>query len=151
MTRQPGTLVPLVAATLGFRPTRFCSTLLTTERAQTGLPLVMAATLLFWSTFPSPAPAADFPTGVSSASVAVGDFDGDGRLDLAVANNGSDDVSVLLGNGDGTFQPAVNYPVGEFPWSVAVGDFDGDGRLDLAVATLVPTLSRCCWAKAMGS
>ena len=41
-------------------------------------------------------------------AVAVGDFNGDGKLDLAVANHGSNTVSVLLGNGDGTFQPAVS-------------------------------------------
>jgi hypothetical protein len=63
----------------------------------------------------------------------VGDFNGDGKLDLAVANNGSNDVSVLLGNGDGTFQPAANYSTGLSPVSVAVGDFNGDGKLDLAV------------------
>jgi hypothetical protein len=70
-------------------------------------------------------------------SVAVGDFDGDGHLDLAVANSGRYDsgtVSVLLGNGDGTFQDARSYAAGFDFTSVAVGDFDGDGRLDLAVA-----------------
>ena len=41
--------------------------------------------------------------------MAVGDFNGDGKADLAVANHGSNNVSVLLGNGDGTFQAAVNY------------------------------------------
>ena len=43
-------------------------------------------------------------------------------------------MSVLLGNGDGTFQAAVNYAVGNAPYSVAVGDFNGDGKPDLAVA-----------------
>jgi FG-GAP-like repeat len=66
--------------------------------------------------------------------VAVGDFNGDGKLDLAVANNGSNNVSVLLGNGDGTFQPALNFTVGSNPSSVAVADFNGDGKPDLAVA-----------------
>ncbi len=51
--------------------------------------------------------------------------------DLAVANAGSNNVSVLLGNGDGTFQAAVNYPVGSR--SVAVGDFNADNKQDLVV------------------
>jgi hypothetical protein len=63
----------------------------------------------------------------------VGDFNGDGKLDLAVVNSGSNDVGVLLGNGDGTFQPAVNYDVGSVPDALAVGDFNGDGKLDLVV------------------
>jgi hypothetical protein len=68
-------------------------------------------------------------------SVAVGDFDGDGKLDLATVN--SDDnglVAVLLGNGDGSFQSPNSYIVGTDPVFVTVGDFNGDGRLDLAVA-----------------
>ena len=64
----------------------------------------------------------------------MGDFNGDGKPDLAVANSGSNNVSVLLGNGDGTFQAAVNYAAGNAPNSVAVGDFNGDGKADLAVA-----------------
>jgi hypothetical protein len=76
--------------------------------------------------------------GANPSSVAVGDFNADGKPDLAVANFGSDNVenvSILLGNGNGTFQAAVNYGVGgESPFSVAVGDFNGDSKADLAVA-----------------
>ena len=66
-------------------------------------------------------------------SVAAGDLDADGDLDLAVTNARSDNVSVLLGNGNDTFLSAVNYGAGDGPSSVAVGDLDGDGDLDLAV------------------
>jgi len=78
----------------------------------------------------------DYGVGDAPASVAVGDFNRDGIQDLAVANTDSSNVSVLLGNGDGTFQAAVNFDVGldNFPFSVAVGDFNGDGIQDLAVA-----------------
>ena len=72
--------------------------------------------------------------GKNPVSVAVGDFNGDGRLDLVVANHGNNTVSVLLGNGDGTFQGPVGYTTGNGPRFVAVGDFDGDNRLDLVVA-----------------
>jgi hypothetical protein len=65
--------------------------------------------------------------------VAVGDFNGDGKADLAVANYSDHSVSVLLGNGDGTFQTHVDYATGSGPDSVAVGDFNGDGKADLAV------------------
>ena len=68
-------------------------------------------------------------------NIVAGDFRGDGKLDLAVADYGSSYVSVLLGNGDGTFQPAVQYPLGFAPYSLATGDFAANGRLDLAVGT----------------
>ena len=71
--------------------------------------------------------------GTPYASI-LGDFNGDGRLDLAAAVTYSNNVSVLLGNGDGTFQTPANYPVVSYPYSLAVGDFNGDGKLDLAVA-----------------
>ena len=64
--------------------------------------------------------------------VAVGDFNGDGVQDLATANNNSDNVSVLIGTGTGSFGPPSNFTVGATPYSVAVGDFNGDGVQDLA-------------------
>ncbi len=75
-----------------------------------------------------------YPTGANPWAAAVGDFDDDGKQDLAVANQGDNSVSVLLGNGDGTFRTHANYPTGNSPQSVAMGDFNGDGRPDLAVA-----------------
>jgi hypothetical protein len=63
-----------------------------------------------------------------------GDLNGDAALDLVVANSQKNGVSVLLGNGDGTFQPPVDYGAGEYPSAIAAADLDGDGALDLAVA-----------------
>jgi hypothetical protein len=76
-------------------------------------------------------PAVDYPTAAKALSVTAGDFNGDGKLDLAVSAS-SGFVSVLLGKGDGTFQPHVDYATGAYPSSVTVGDFNGDGKLDLA-------------------
>src|SRR6266545_3909963 len=76
----------------------------------------------------------DFGTGARPSSVAVGDFNGDGKLDLAVANFGSNTVSILLGTGTGSFGARTDFVTGSAPASVAVGDFNGDGKLDLATA-----------------
>jgi hypothetical protein len=78
--------------------------------------------------------APSYSTGTNPIAVAVADFNGDGRPDLAVANNRDGNVSVLLGNADGTFQAAHNYGAGTAPKSVVAGDFNRDGRMDLAVA-----------------
>ena len=75
-------------------------------------------------------------------SIVAGDFNGDGRIDLAVADQGNafrglpdpSEVSVLLGNGDGSFGTEVDYPVGARPLSLVAGDFNGDARTDLATA-----------------
>jgi len=71
--------------------------------------------------------------GQTPLSVAVGDFDHNGALDLVTANS-SGTLSVLLGNGDGSFRPRIDLAVGAAPRAVAVGDFNGDGRLDVATA-----------------
>ncbi len=76
------------------------------------------------------AAAANGPT-----SVAIGDLDRNGMLDLAVANHLSNDVSVLLGNGDGTFGPHSEFGIGPECYSVAIGDLNRDGIPDLATAS----------------
>jgi hypothetical protein len=92
-------------------------------------------------------PAVNYPVGTRPRAVATGDFNSDGKPDLAVANSGdtsgNDDgsVSILLGNGDGTFQPANNIAAGKNPGSIAVGDFNGDNRLDVVVTTGNHTVS----------
>ena len=87
--------------------------------------------------------------GAYPRAIVAGDFTGDGRTDLAVANFDDNTVSVLLGNGDGTFQPQVTYAVGAEPRRIVAGDFNGDGRTDLAVANWTATTPcRCCWATA---
>jgi len=80
------------------------------------------------------ATAINYAAGNRPVAAAVGDFNADGRPDLAVANQNSNNVSILLGNANGTFQAAVNYAAGSTPSSVAVGDFNADGQPDLAVA-----------------
>src|SRR5262249_49900732 len=80
------------------------------------------------------APVTNYAVGASPVSVAVGDFNGDGKQDLAVANYNDNTVSILLNTGTGSFAAATNFSVGSFPRSVAIGDFNGDGKQDLAVA-----------------
>src|SRR3989442_15173230 len=96
--------------------------------------LLVAATLICWSTLPAPALAdtvsfvgrRDFASGgLDPSSVAVGDFNGDGVPDLAVANSRSDTVSVLLGDGDGTFQAPPTFAPPRKPPFFAVGEVDG--------------------------
>lgn len=78
-----------------------------------------------------------FSTGtaqLSPYSVAVGDFKSDGKLDLVTADETLNKASVLIGNGDGTFQTHGDYTTGTDSRKVVAGNFNGDGRLDFAVS-----------------
>lgn len=78
----------------------------------------------------------DFATGSAPLGLAGADFTGDGILDLAVVNSGSNSVSILKGSGTGNFTLKATPTTGVAPTAVAVGDFNGDGKLDLAVTCL---------------
>lgn len=83
-------------------------------------------------------PVVAYSVGSQPFDIAVGDVNGDGKPDLVATDSGTSgtakQVSVLLGNGDGTFQAAVNYPTNGATLAVVLGDFNGDGKLDIAVS-----------------
>jgi len=80
------------------------------------------------------APGSPVFLGSSIVGVAVGDFNGDGKLDLALLDYDSNNVIVLLGNGDGSFGMPVYFPTGQAPYAIVAADFNNDGNLDLAIA-----------------
>jgi Bacterial Ig-like domain (group 3)/MBG domain (YGX type)/FG-GAP-like repeat len=73
-------------------------------------------------------------SGADYQILALGDFNRDGIPDLVVSDHAHDQVAVLLGNGDGTFQSASLFATGPEPWNLAIGDINGDGNPDLVVA-----------------
>jgi hypothetical protein len=80
-------------------------------------------------------PPSDNNSFVGPQQLAVGDFNNDHKLDVAVVGffGGSQDIGVLLGNGDGTLQNSLTYPLNYTPWYVAAADFNHDGKLDVAI------------------
>jgi len=74
----------------------------------------------------------NYTTGTNPRFVATGDFNGDGRTDVVTSNQDSNNASILLGNGDGTFGAAATIITGSQPGAVAAADFNRDGRTDLA-------------------
>jgi hypothetical protein len=85
-----------------------------------------------------------YSVGAGPHSIRAGDLNDDGRLDLAVANDASNTISVLLGLGNGTFAAAVHYPVGPVPKGVGIADINGDGRPDLLSANTAGNYPVCC-------
>ncbi len=75
-----------------------------------------------------------FPVGTNPTSVTAGDFDGDGLTDLLTTNISSDSLSLLIGNGDGTFREKTTLKLGNMPRAAVASDYDGDGLVDLALA-----------------
>jgi len=75
-----------------------------------------------------------YDLGSSPSSIALGDINSDGILDVVATNKGDNNVSLLLGNGDGTFQCQTTISVGTAPCSVALGDLNGDLKLDIVTA-----------------
>ena len=76
----------------------------------------------------------NYSTGKGPNKIVAGDFNKDGKTDLATLNATAKTVSILLGNGDGTFQAKTDYTVGTLPVAIVVGDFNGDGNADIIVA-----------------
>ncbi|WP_020470431.1 FG-GAP repeat domain-containing protein [Zavarzinella formosa] len=86
---------------------------------------------------PSFVAAPSYPAGPAGGvrsnpeAIVSGDFNHDGKMDVATANEGADGISVLLGLGNGAFRPSANFPTGKPPTSLIMADLNGDGTLDL--------------------
>jgi len=81
----------------------------------------------------TPAATPTLPTGTGPYNVVIGDFQGNGKQDIACTNKGSANMEVYLGNGDGTFQSPTTYATNAMPTSIVTSDFNRDGNLDIAV------------------
>src|SRR5215210_6321205 len=79
-----------------------------------------------WAAEPNFAPAQHLSVGTSPTTVTNAHFNGDGKIDLAAQNFGTDDVSVLLGNGNGTFENKKDFTFGDGPIAVVSGQFNDD-------------------------
>src|SRR5437763_8707829 len=81
--------------------------------------------------------AIELTAGSEPASLVSADFNGDGAVDVAVANSGSNDISVFLSQGKEAFTAGTKYAVGGSPRAIVAGDFNSDGRIDLVTANFV--------------
>ncbi len=75
----------------------------------------------------------DYAVGSNPYGIALGDFDQDGNLDLAVVNTSSNTVSILISNGDGTFKAKVDYSTGQSTYGITVGQYNQDNYVDLRI------------------
>ena len=98
----------------------------------TGLMGLIEAAPVFAQSFAAPT---SYAVGTNPFDGALGDFNGDGKPDLAVANNSTSNISVLLGNGDGTFGVKTDYDVGQPAYGVVITDLNSDGKLDIVAET----------------
>jgi hypothetical protein len=89
--------------------------------------------------------------GQSLSAIVTADFNGDGKLDLAVTDSVGNTVIILLGHGDGTFGAPMTIPVGNGPDAIVAGDFNNDGKLDLAVANFADATVTLLLGKGDGS
>jgi hypothetical protein len=89
-------------------------------------------------------------TGLFASGVAIGDFNLDGAADMAVTNQNSKNVSILLGDGTGGFKGKADFPAGGSPERIAAGDLDGDGRLDLVLPIQAGNVVVVLWGDGRG-
>ena len=113
---------------------------MTRPKAGAAAAIVVALAILVFAAAPALAVAPTFSApvgytvGDSPHAVAVGDFNGDGNIDVATASHTGNTISILLGLGNGKLGAAKSVTVGLHPSAIVAGDFNGDGKLDLAVA-----------------
>ena len=105
---------------------RSCSVDTDCQMGETCLPLFAPSSTL----------SSSFSVALSPEWVVAADFDGDGRMDIATSGDFDDKVSVLVGNGDGTFMPSVDFDVGAAPYGIVTADLNGDGKPDVASANV---------------
>jgi len=153
LTVTPPTVIPIQTTTTIAQSGSFGNYTLTATVNETGNPTAPTGTVSFLDTnysnqslataqLGSAVAGLDFPiaysypvSNVGYMLQASGDFNGDGRQDIAAINSGAEAIDILLSNGDGTFTSAAGIPLTIYPYAIAVGDFNQDGKLDIVVAT----------------